>query len=86
MFCGSAVVGLLEPRPHDMPALSFRNNDANVLVVGIDAAGLTRPRVGGHETPHQGWRSRAGGVLKRKVMSTNKRRSSADGSPISRSR
>jgi hypothetical protein len=32
-----------------MPAPSFRNNDANVLVIGIDAAGLTRPRVGGHE-------------------------------------
>jgi hypothetical protein len=56
-----------------MPAPSLRNNDANVLVVGIDAAGLTRLRVGGHETPHRGHRPRAGGVLNRKVMSTNKR-------------
>jgi hypothetical protein len=34
-----------------MPAPSLRNNHAKVVVVGIDAAGLTRHRVGGHETP-----------------------------------
>jgi hypothetical protein len=34
-----------------MPAPSLGNNHANVVVVGIDAAGLTRQRVGGHETP-----------------------------------
>jgi hypothetical protein len=34
-----------------MSAPSLRNNDANVLVVEIDAAGLTRQRVGGHEIP-----------------------------------
>jgi hypothetical protein len=44
--------------PHDMPAPSLGNNDANVLVVGIDAAGLARQRVGGHETPHRGHSSR----------------------------
>lgn len=41
------------PRPHDVPTPSLRNNDANVPVVDIDAAGLTRQRIGGHETPHQ---------------------------------
>jgi hypothetical protein len=43
-----------------MPAPSLGNNHAKVVVVGIDAAGLTRQRVGGHETPLiGGHRSRA---------------------------